>query len=56
MTSRLPSTPTDLFARAEEAAAAIRAADTEPPRIGIVLGTGLNELANWLPGRRDDPL
>jgi purine-nucleoside phosphorylase len=49
MTSPLPSTPTDIHARAEEAAAAIRAAGAEPPRIGIVLGSGLNELADRLP-------
>jgi purine-nucleoside phosphorylase len=49
MTSPLPSTPTDLHGRAEEAAAAIRAAGAEPPRIGIVLGSGLNELADRLP-------
>jgi purine-nucleoside phosphorylase len=49
MTSPLPSSPTDLHARAEEAAAAIRAASAEPPRIGIVLGSGLNELADRLP-------
>jgi purine-nucleoside phosphorylase len=39
-----------LFNRAEEAAAAIRGAGVEPPRIGIVLGSGLNELADRLPG------
>jgi purine-nucleoside phosphorylase len=49
MTSPLPSTTTDLHGRAEEAAAAIRAAGAEPPRIGIVLGSGLNELADRLP-------
>jgi purine-nucleoside phosphorylase len=39
----------DLFARAEEAAAAIRAVGIEPPRIAVVLGSGLNELADRLP-------
>jgi purine-nucleoside phosphorylase len=39
----------DLFARAEEAADAIRAASAEPPRVGVVLGSGLNELADRLP-------
>ncbi len=39
----------DLFARAEEAAAAIRAAGVEPPRFAVVLGSGLNELAERLP-------
>ncbi len=51
MTSPLPSpsASTDLFARAEEAAEAIRAAISEPPRIAVVLGSGLNELADRLP-------
>ncbi len=49
MTSPLPSTASDLHARAEEAAAAIRAAGAELPRIGIVLGSGLNELADRVP-------
>ena len=35
--------------RAEEAAAAIRAAGIEPSRIAVVLGSGLNELADRLP-------
>jgi purine-nucleoside phosphorylase len=48
MTPPLPST-TDLCARAEEAAAAIRASCIEPPRIAVVLGSGLNELADRLP-------
>jgi purine-nucleoside phosphorylase len=42
------STP-DLFFRAEEAAAAIRASGIEPPRVAVVLGSGLNELADRLP-------
>ncbi|MGP0069219.1 MAG: purine-nucleoside phosphorylase [Isosphaeraceae bacterium] len=51
MTPPLPSPapPTDLFTRAEEAAAAIRAACPEPPRIAVVLGSGLNQLADRLP-------
>jgi purine-nucleoside phosphorylase len=49
MTPPLPSTPTDLHTRAEEAAEAIRAACPEVPRIGVVLGSGLNELAGRLP-------
>ena len=53
---------TDLYSRAEEAAAAIRAVSVEPPRIGVVLGSGLNELADRLsepltiPYRADPPL
>lgn len=39
----------DLFARAEAAAAAIRAAGAERPRIAVVLGSGLDELADRLP-------
>jgi len=35
----------DLYSRALEAAAVLRAAVTEVPRIAIVLGSGLNELA-----------
>lgn len=38
----------DLFQRAEEAAAAIRAVCPKTPRIGVVLGSGLNELADRL--------
>jgi purine-nucleoside phosphorylase len=48
MTPPLPWT-TDLFARAEEAAAAIRASCPEPPRVGVVLGSGLNDLADRMP-------
>jgi purine-nucleoside phosphorylase len=44
-----PATTPDLFVRAEAAAAAIRAAGAEPPRIAVVLGSGLNELADRLP-------
>jgi purine-nucleoside phosphorylase len=49
MTPPLPSGKPDLHTRAEEAAAAIRASCNEPPRIGVVLGSGLNELADRLP-------
>jgi purine-nucleoside phosphorylase len=49
MTHPLPSSQPDLYTRAEEAAAAIRAACAEPPRIAVVLGSGLNELADRLP-------
>lgn len=49
MTPPLPSTSPDLLARADEAAAAIRAAGIEPPRVAVVLGSGLNELADRLP-------
>ncbi|MHB1559121.1 MAG: purine-nucleoside phosphorylase [Isosphaeraceae bacterium] len=38
----------DLYDRAEEAAAAIRAICPETPRIGVVLGSGLNDLADRL--------
>jgi purine-nucleoside phosphorylase len=38
--------PPDLHARAEEAAAVLRAAAALPPRIAVVLGSGLNELAD----------
>ncbi len=44
-----PATSPDLYARAGEAAAAILAAGVEPPRIAVVLGSGLNELADRLP-------
>jgi purine-nucleoside phosphorylase len=40
------SKPTDLYARAEEAAAVIRAAAPIAPRLAVVLGSGLNELAD----------
>jgi purine-nucleoside phosphorylase len=40
------SKPTDLYARAEEAAAVIRAAAPVAPRLAVVLGSGLNELAD----------
>jgi purine-nucleoside phosphorylase len=49
MTPPLPSGNPDLHGRAEEAAAAIRASCSEPPRIAVVLGSGLNELADRLP-------
>lgn len=38
----------DLYDRSEEAASAIRAICPEIPRIGVVLGSGLNELADRL--------
>jgi purine-nucleoside phosphorylase len=38
----------DLHARAVEAAAVLRAARDEVPRVAVVLGSGLNELANRL--------
>jgi purine-nucleoside phosphorylase len=44
-----PVTMPDLFGRAEEAAAAVRSAGAESPRIAVVLGSGLNELADRLP-------
>ncbi len=54
MTNPLPhpspsSSSADLFRRAEEAASAIRAACAGPPRVAVVLGSGLNELADRLP-------
>lgn len=48
MTVPLPSTTADLHTRAEEAATSIRAAVAEPPRVAVVLGSGLNELADRL--------
>jgi purine-nucleoside phosphorylase len=48
MSSMEPTMSADLFARAEAAAAAICAAGVEPPRIAVVLGSGLNELADRL--------
>src|SRR6059058_5701185 len=51
MTAPPSSTRPDLHTRAEEAAAAIRAACAQPPRIAVVLGSGLNELADRLPDR-----
>jgi purine-nucleoside phosphorylase len=49
MTAPLPSTNLDLHTRTEEAAVAIRASIAEPPTIAVVLGSGLNELAERLP-------
>jgi purine-nucleoside phosphorylase len=49
MTPPLPSSALDLHTRAEEAAAAIRAAGIAPPRIAVVLGSGQNQLADRLP-------
>jgi purine-nucleoside phosphorylase len=40
--------PSDLFARASEAAEVLRAAIASTPRIAIVLGSGLSELADRL--------
>ena len=51
MTTPLPAPAPDLHTRAEEAAATIRAAVGESPRISVVLGSGLNELADRLPDR-----
>src|SRR5262245_46824211 len=42
----------DLFHRANEAAVAIREAVDEPPSIAVVLGSGLNSLAE----RLEDPV
>ncbi len=38
----------DLYVRAEEAASVIRGAISAAPRVGVVLGSGLNELADRL--------
>ena len=43
----------DLHSRADEAAAVLRAAVAEAPRIAIVLGSGLNELAGRIGERHD---
>jgi purine-nucleoside phosphorylase len=51
MTTTPRSAARDLATRAEEAAAVLRAALGESPRIGVVLGSGLNELADRLPDR-----
>ena len=51
----LPSHSPDLFTRAAEAASAIRAVCPDPPRIAVVLGSGLNELADRLPDRTAVP-
>jgi purine-nucleoside phosphorylase len=51
----LPSHSPDLFTRAAEAASAIGAMCLEPPRIAVVLGSGLNELADRLPDRTAVP-
>jgi purine-nucleoside phosphorylase len=48
MTPPLPAPAPDLHTRAAEAAATIRAVAAEAPRVGIVLGSGLNELADRL--------
>ncbi len=55
MTTPLPSPAPDLHTRAEEAAAVIRAAIRASPRIAVVLGSGLNELADRLPDRVEIP-
>jgi purine-nucleoside phosphorylase len=49
MTPPLPASTPDLHTRAEEAAAAIRACGIGAPRIAVVLGSGLNQLADRLP-------
>jgi purine-nucleoside phosphorylase len=48
MTTVAASSSPDLHMRAEEAAAVLRAATGEAPRIAVVLGSGLNELADRL--------
>ena len=47
----LLATSADLYARAEEAASRIRAVCSEVPRIAVVLGSGLNALADRLSDR-----
>ena len=49
MTTPVLSLTPDLLTRADEAAATIRDAGIESPRIAVVLGSGLNELADRLP-------
>jgi purine-nucleoside phosphorylase len=44
-----PSTTPDLHARAEAAARALRLAGADPLSVAVVLGSGLNELADRLP-------
>jgi purine-nucleoside phosphorylase len=44
--THVASPPRDLFTRADEAAAVLRAAAPISPRIAVVLGSGLNELAD----------
>ncbi len=51
MTPPLPSTSPDLLTRAEEAALRIRAVGSEMPRLAVVLGSGLNDLADQLDDR-----
>ena len=46
MTTHATSPPPDLHTRAEEAAAVLRDAAAETPRLAVVLGSGLNELAD----------
>jgi len=46
MTTHVTAPSLDLHTRADEAAAVIRDACSEPPRIAVVLGSGLNELAD----------
>ena len=48
MTPPLPHSASDLFSRAEEAASVIRASCLEQPKIAVVLGSGLNQLAGGL--------
>ena len=51
----LPSTPADLHARPRRPPPR-SAPHAEPPRIAVVLGSGLNELADRLPDRDGHPL
>jgi purine-nucleoside phosphorylase len=46
MTTHVASPPPDLSIRAEEAAAVLRAATAETPVLAVILGSGLNELAD----------
>jgi purine-nucleoside phosphorylase len=55
MTPQAEPRPADLHARAEEAAAAIRPHITTPPTVAVVLGSGLNELADRLTEARAIP-
>ena len=52
----ISSAPPDLHTRAEEAAAVIRAAAADTPRLAVVLGSGLNELADRIADADDRPL
>ena len=50
-----PASP-DLNTRAEQAAGCLRASIAEPPQAAIVLGSGLNELADRLAESNSRPL